>query len=138
MYINDKSINHFSSYAQIVWGPTTIRNSIRIPMQQSAYEDHLLPVIPGLQLSVPQIRLPAQSPSRSQSPSPTLHLFDDEQHDQSVLGIPSQLGATGAMQQSAALCQLLPLTPGRQLLVPQTSPPAQSLSRSQSPFPMLH
>ena len=62
-------------------------------MQQSAAEDQLLPVFPKFrsQLFVPQIRPPAQSLSRSQSPFPMLHGRDDEQQDQSVDGIPSQL-----------------------------------------------
>ena len=69
-----------------------------LPTQQSAWLSQLLPGIPvALQLFDPHVRLPAQSESSSQSPCPTLHWLDDEQHPQSVDGIPSQFGdAVGA------------------------------------------
>ena len=41
-----------------------------------------------LQLSVPQLRFPAQSESLSQSPPPTVHGLEDEQQLHSVLGTP--------------------------------------------------
>jgi len=45
----------------------------------------------------------------------------------------------GATQQSAPLCQLLPVIPvARQLFVPQTRPAAHCLSSSQSPSLTLH
>ena len=54
----------------------------------------MLPVTPvDWQLLFPQTRPLAQWLSLSQSPCPAVHWFDDEQHDQSVDGIPSQLGA---------------------------------------------
>jgi len=71
-------------------------------MQQSAIVDQLLPVIPGLQLFVPQTRPQAQSLSVSQSPSPLSHGSHSVQQDQSVDGMPLQVVAT---QQSAFLCQ---------------------------------
>ena len=66
-----------------------------IPTQQSANLCQLLPFNPvARQLFDPQTRLPAQSLSVSQSPSLILHWLEGEQQDQSVVGIPSQFGAT--------------------------------------------
>ena len=53
---------------------TQHKNHYVLPSQQSAEKSQLLPVTPvALQLLVPQVRLPAQSESVSQSPSPVLH-----------------------------------------------------------------
>ena len=46
-------------------------------VQQSSVESNVLPA----QLLDPQTKFPLQSLSQSQSPSPTLHCFDEEQHE---------------------------------------------------------
>ena len=63
---------------------------MRIPSQQSALLAQLLPDNEKsvLQLLLPQVKLPAQCESTSQSPPPTLHWLVSEQQLQSVLGIP--------------------------------------------------
>ena len=65
---------------------------IYLLVQQSADTAQLLPVDEwsALQLSNPQVRLPAQSESRSQSPPPRLHGLALVQQLQSVEGFPSQ------------------------------------------------
>ena len=63
---------------------------VQIPSQQSALLAQLLPSDEKSlwQLSFPQVNLPAQSESASQSPSPILHCLEDEQQLQSVVGTP--------------------------------------------------
>ena len=70
---------------------------VQIPSQQSALLAQLLPSDEKSlwQLSFPQVKLPAQSESASQSPSPILHCLEDEQQLQSVVGTPLQRPAVG-------------------------------------------
>jgi hypothetical protein len=121
--------------------------------QQSELLAQLLPVDEKsvLQLLVPQVKLPAQCESKSQSPPPLLHWLAAEQQLQSVNGTPLHCPAGGAVvvgavvppevssQQSALLAQLLPDKEKSflQLLLPQVKLPAQSKSKSQSPSPRL-
>ena len=71
--------------------------SIYVPsMQQSAPLLQLLPEIPGLQLFLPHLRVPEQSESVSQSPSPRLHCFEGVQHSQLVEGTPLHAAGFGA------------------------------------------
>ena len=70
-----------------------------LPSQQSAWGLQLLPVVEksALQLLFPQVKSPAQSASRSQSPPPMSHGLALEQQAQSVYGIPLQGGGGGGV-----------------------------------------
>ena len=76
-----------------------------VPSQQSALLAQLLPVDEKsvLQLLLPQVKLPAQCESKSQSPPPLLHWLEAEQQLQSVDGTPSHCPAGGAIVVAGAL-----------------------------------
>jgi hypothetical protein len=138
-------------------GVTVVVGAVTVDVassQQSELLAQLLPVDEKsvLQLLFPQVKLPAQCESKSQSPPPLLHWLEAEQQLQSVVGTPLHCPAGGAMvvgvvvppevssQQSALLAQLLPDNEKSflQLLLPQVKLPAQCESTSQSPPPTLH
>ena len=76
-----------------------------VPSQQSALLAQLLPVDEKsvLQLLFPQVKLPAQCESKSQSPPPLLHWLAAEQQLQSVKGTPLHCPAGGAVVVAAVV-----------------------------------
>ncbi len=68
-----------------------------LPTQQSAVLCQFPDGKSFIQLSVPQLRFPAQSESLSQSPPPTLHGLVLEQQAQSVFGTPLQVFGGGVV-----------------------------------------